>query len=139
MIRIIKKKIFYSHLVTEVYSCDYFFDRVISLIDIRKKFTKTNEFIDILEEEFDVDKYLILFFGGKIVLICKILLNFILKMKEEDEKIYLTHCVPDFIECGEQIREICTVCFIKILAENKFLKKFLTEKKVIDETYYIYL
>ena len=60
-------------------------------------------------------------------------------MKKEDEKIYLTHCVTDFIECGEQIREICTVCFIKILAENKFLKKFLTEKKVIDENYYIYL
>ena len=116
-----------------------FFDRVNSLIDTRLKFTKTNEFIDILEEEYDVKKYLILFFAGKIVLICKILLNFILKIKKEDEKIHLTHCVTDFIESGEQITEICTVCFIKILVENNFLKKFLTEKKVRDETYYIYL
>ena len=139
MIKIKKKIIVYSHLVTEVYSCNCFFDRVNSLIDTNLKITKTNEFIDILEEEFDVKKYLILFFGGKIVLICKILLNFILKTKKEDEKIHLTHCVTDFIESGEEIREICTVCFIKILVENKFLKTFITEKKVRDETYYIYL
>ena len=88
MIKIKKKIIVYSHLVTEVYSCDCFFDRVNSLIDTNLKFTKTNEFIDILEEEFDVKKYLILFFGGKIVLIYKILLNFILKIKKEDEKIH---------------------------------------------------
>ena len=139
MIKIKKKIIVYSHLVTEVYSCDCFFDRVNSLIDTNLKFTKTNEFIDILEEEFDVKKYLILFFGGKIVLTCKILLNFIIKIKKEDEKIHLTHCVTDFIESGEEIREICTVYFIKILVENKFLKTFITEKKVRDETYYIYL
>ena len=40
MIEIKKKKIVYSHPVTEVYSCDYFFDRVISLIDIRKNLLK---------------------------------------------------------------------------------------------------
>ena len=139
MIKIKKIIIVYSHLVTEVYSCDCFFDRVNSLIDTSLNFTKTNEFIDILEEEYDVKKYLILFFGGKIVLICKLLLNFILKIKKEDEKIHLTHCVTDFIESNDQIMEICTVCFIKILAENKFLKRFVTEKKVIDETYYLYL
>ena len=82
---------------------------------------------------------MILFFGGKIVLICKILLNFILKIKKEDEKIHLTHCVTDFIESGDRIMEICTVCFIKILVQNKFLKRFVTEKKVRDETYYLYL
>ena len=92
-----------------------------------------------LEVEYDVKKYLILFFGGKIVLICKILLNFIIKIKKEDEKIHLNHCVTDFIESNDQIMEICTVCFIKILAENKFLKLFVTKKKVRDETYYLYL
>lgn len=39
--------------------------------------------MDILEKEFDEKKYLILFFGGKMVLNCKSVLNFILKSKKK--------------------------------------------------------
>ena len=136
MIEIKKKIIVYSHLVTEIYSCDCFFERVLSLI--RNNFVK-NEFIEILEKEFDEEKYLILFFGGKTTLICKKLLIFILKIKKDDEKIHLSNCVTDFIKSEDQIMEICTVCFMKILDKNNFLKRFKTTKKVRDETYYLYL
>ena len=136
MIEIKKKTIVYSHLVTEIYSCDCFFDRVFSLI--RNNFVK-NEFIEILEKEFDEEKYLILFAAGKITWICKKILFFILKIKKDDEKIHLTHCVTDFIKSEDQITEICTVCFMEILDKNIFLKHFKTTKKVRDETYYLYL
>ena len=137
MIKIKKKIIVYAHLVTEIYCCDCFFDRVNYLINEN---LKNDEFIDILEKEFDEKKYLILFFGGKMVLNSKSVLNFILKSKKKDEKMFLSHCVTDFIESDEKnIIEICTVCFIQILIANKNFKHFSTEKKIRDETYYLFL
>ena len=137
MIEIEKKKIVYSYLITEIYCCDCFFDRIMTLIDKSRKFTEPNEFIEILEKEFDSKKYLLILFGGKVLLIGKKLLDFIIKIKKEDEKIMLSHCVTDFISDGDQVLEICAVCFIKIVEKNGLLKHFQTKKKVRDETYYI--
>ena len=139
MIEIEKKIIVYSYLITEIYCCDCFFDRIMTLIDNSRKFTEPNEFIEILEKEFDSKKYLLILFGGKVLLICKKLLDFIIKIKKEDEKIMLSHCVTDFISDGDQVLEICAVCFIKIVEKNRLLKHFQPKKKVRDETYYIYL
>ena len=60
-------------------------------------------------------------------------------MKKEDEKLMLSHCVTDFISNEEEVLEICSVCFIKIVENNSLLKHFKTDKKVRNETYYIYL
>ena len=140
MIEIKKKIIVYSYLVTEVYCCDCFFDRIMTLIDTSIKFTESNEFIiNILEKEFNSKKFVTILFGGKVLLISKELIDFIIKIKKEDEKIMLSHCVTDFISDGDQILEICAVCFIKIVENNRLLKHFKTQKKVRDETYYIYL
>ena len=109
-----------------------------SLIDSSKEFTKYDEFINILENEFS-RKYVIVLFGGKIVLLCRELIKFILKIKKEDEKIQLSHCITDFISDGDDIIEVCSVCFIKIIEDNKLFKHFKTKKKVRDETYYLYL
>ena len=138
MIEIKKKIIVYSYLITEIYCCDCFFDRIMSLIDSSKEFTKYDEFINILENEFS-RKYVIVLFGGKIVLLCRELIKFILKIKKEDEKIQLSHCITDFISDGDDIIEVCSVCFIKIIEDNKLFKHFKTKKKVRDETYYLYL
>ena len=139
MIEIEKKIIVYSYLIIEIYCCDCFFDRIMTLIDNSRKFTEPNEFIEILEKEFDSKKYLLILFGGKVLLICKKLLDFIIKIKKEDEKIMLSHCITDFISNGDQVLEICAVCFIKIVEKNRLLKHLQTKKKVRDETYYIYL
>ena len=138
MIEIEKKINVYSYLVTEIYCCDCFFDRIMSLINSSKEFTGYDTFISILKNEFS-KKYVIVLFGGKIVLLCRELIKFIIKIKKEDEKIQLSHCVTDFISDGNEIIEICSVCFIKIIENNKLLKHFKTKKKVRDETYYIYL
>ena len=137
MIEINKKIYVYSYLITEIYCCDCFFDRVMSLINYSKEFTGSDEFINILENEFS-KKFVILLFGGKIVLLCRELIKFIIKIKKEDEKIRLSHCLTDFISDGNEIIEICTVCFIQILENNKLFKHFKT-KKVQDETYHIFL
>ena len=100
-----------------------------TLIDNSRKFTEPNEFIEILEKEFDSKKYLLILFGGKVLLICKKLLDFIIKIKKEDEKIMLSHCVTDFISNGDQVLEICAVCFIKIVEKNRLLKHFKIKKK----------
>ena len=138
MIEIKKKIIVYSYLITEIYCCDCFFDRIMSLIDSSKEFTKYDEFINFLENEFS-RKYVIVLFEGKIVLLCRELIKFILKIKKEDEKIQLSHCITDFISDGDDIIEVCSVCFIKIIEDNKLFKHFKTKKKVRDETYYLYL
>ena len=91
-----------------------------SLIDTSRKFSETNEFIDTLGNEFP-NKYAIILFGGKVLLICRELIEFIIKIKEEDEKIKLSHCVTDFISDGNEILEICSVCFIKIVEKNRLL------------------
>ena len=52
MIEIEKKINVYSYLVTEIYCCDCLFDRIMSLINSSKEFTKYDEFISILENEF---------------------------------------------------------------------------------------
>ena len=138
MIEIKKKIIVYSYLITEIYCCDCFFDRIMSLIDSSKEFTKYDEFINFLENEFS-RKYVIVLFEGKIVLLCRELIKFILKIKKEDEKIQLSHCITDFISDADDIIEVCSVCFIKIIEDNKLFKHFKTKKKVRDETYYLYL
>ena len=137
MIEINKKIKVYSYLITEIYCCDCFFDRVMSLINSSKEFTGCDEFINILENEF-LRKFVILLFGGKIVLLCRELIKFIIKIKKEHEKIRLSHCLTDFISDGNEIIEICTVCFIQIIENNKLFRCFKT-KKVRDETYYLYL
>ena len=129
MIEIEKKIIVYSYLITEIYCWDCFIDRIMTLIDNSRKFTEPNEFIEILEKEFDSKKYLLILFGGKVLLICKKLLDFIIKIKKEDEKIMLSHCVTDFISNGDQVLEICAVCFIKIVEKNRLLKHFKIKKK----------
>lgn len=139
MIEIKKKIVVYAHLVKEIHLCDCFFDKVISLINNSENFAKNDKFINILEKEFDNEKYIITFFGGKIVMICKEVLSFILKIKKEEEKIILTHCVADFIKLEEEVFQMCTVCFIQIIQNNNFLKTFITEKKIRDETFYLYL
>ena len=128
MIEIKKKIIVYSYLITEIYCCDCFFDRIMSLIDSSKEFTKYDEFINFLENEFS-RKYVIVLFEGKIVLLCRELIKFILKIKKEDEKIQLSHCITDFISDGDDIIEVCSVCFIKIIEDNKLFKHFKTKKK----------
>ena len=128
MIEIEKKIIVYSYLITEIYCWDCFIDRIMTLIDNLRKFTEPNEFIEILEKEFDSKKYLLILFGGKVLLICKKLLDFIIKIKKEDEKIMLSHCVTDFISNGDQVLEICAVCFIKIVEKNRLLKHFKMKK-----------
>ena len=138
MIEIKKKIIVYSYLITEIYCCDCFFDRIMSLIDSSKEFTKYDEFINILENEFS-RKFVILIFGGTIILFCRELIKFIIKIKKEHEKIRRRHCVTDFISDGDDIIEVCSVCFIKIIEDNKLFKHFKTKKKVRDETYYLYL
>ena len=139
MIEIKKKIVVYAHLVTEIHLCDCFFDKVISLINNSENFAKNDKFINILEKEFNNEKYIITFFGGKIVMICKEVLSFILKIKKEEEKIILTHCVADFIKLEGEVFQMCTVCFIQIIQNNNFLKTFITEKKIRDETFYLYL
>ena len=115
-----------------------FFDRVMSLINSSNEFTEYDKFINILENEFS-RKYVIILFGGQILLICRELIQFILKIKKEDEKIQLSHCVTDFISDGNEIIEVCSVCFIKIIEKNNLLKHFKIKEKVRDETYYLYL
>ena len=137
MIEINKKINVYSYLITEIYCCDCFFERVMSLINSSKEFTACDEFINILENEFS-KKFVILLFGGKIVSLCRELIKFIIKIKKENEKIHLRHCLTDFISDGNEIIEICTICFIKIIQNNKLFKHFKT-KKSQNETYHIYL
>ena len=117
MIEIEKKIIVYSYLIKEIYCCDCFFDRVMSLINSSKEFTEYDKFINILENEFS-RKYVIILFGGQILLICRELIQFIFKIKKEDEKIQLSHCVTDFISDGNEIIEVCSVCFIKIIEKK---------------------
>ena len=45
----------------------------------------------------------------------------------------------DFISDGNEIIEVCSVCFIKIIENNSLLKHFKIKKEVRDETYYLYL
>ena len=139
MIEIEKKIIVYSYVITDVYTCDCFFDKIMNLICNSKKSLENNEFIEILEKEFDSKKYLVILFGCKVLLICKKLIDFIIQIKKEDEKLMLSHCVTDFISNEEEVLEICSVCFIKIVENNSLLKHFKTDKKVRNETYYIYL
>ena len=138
MIEIEKKIVVYSYLISEIYCCDCFFDRVLSLINSSKEFTEYDEFINILENEFS-RKYVIILFGGKIVLLCRELIKFILNIKKEDEKIRLKNCLIDYVSDGDKIIEVCSVCFIEIIDKNNLFKHFKIQKKIRDETYYLYL
>ena len=109
-----------------------------SLINSAKEFSKYDEFINTLENEFS-KKYVIILFGGKIVLICRELIKFIIKIKKEHEKIKLSHYVTDCISDGNEIIEVCSLCFIEIIKNNTLLKYFKTTEKIRDETYYLYL
>ena len=108
------------------------------MINSLKEFTECDEFINILKNEFS-RKFVILIFGGTIILFCRELIKFIIKIKKEHEKIRRSHCVTDFISDGDDIIEICTYCVIKIIKNNMLLKHFKIKEKVRDETYYLYL
>ena len=138
MIQFSKKINVLSYIISDIYCCDCFFDRIASLINSLKEFTECDEFINILENEFS-RKFVILIFGGTIILFCRELIKFIIKIKKEHEKIRRSHCVTDFISDGDDIIEIYTVCFIKIIKNNMLLKHFKIKEKVRDETYYLYL
>ena len=138
MIQFSKKINVYSYIISDIYCCDCFFDRIASLINSLKEFTECDEFINILENEFS-RKFVILIFGGTIILFCRELIKFIIKIKKKHEKIRRSHCVTDFISDGDDIIEICTVCFIKIIKNNMLLKHFKIKEEVRDETYYLYL
>ena len=134
-----KKKInVYFYTISDIYCCDCFLDRIMSLIDSSKEFTKCDEFINILENEFS-RKFVILIFGERIVLFCRELIKFTIKIKKQHEKIRLNCCITDFISDGDDIIEVCTVCFIKIIENNKLFKHFKIKEKVGNETYYLYL
>ena len=136
MIEKCKKTNVYSYLITEIYCCDCFFERVMSLINSSKEFTACDEFINILENEFS-RKFIILLFGGKIVLLCRELIKFVLKIKKENEKIRKRHCLTDQLNDGNEIIEICTICFIKIIQDNKLFTHFKLKTKSRND--YIFL
>ena len=52
MIQFSKKINVYSYIISDIYCCDCFFDRIASLINSLKEFTECDEFINILENEF---------------------------------------------------------------------------------------
>ena len=138
MIEIEKKIIVYSYLITEIFCCDCFFDRIMSLISSSEEFSRSDKFINILENEFST-RCVIILSGGKILLICREVIKFILKIKKDDEKMKLSRCIRDFISVGNEIVDFCSICFIKIIEDKKLLKHFKTKKKIRDETYYLYL
>ena len=76
MIKIEKKIIVYSYLITEIFCCDCFFDKIMSLINSSKEFLNGDEFINILENQFSVK----IIFGGKILSICRELIKFIFEI-----------------------------------------------------------
>ena len=134
-----KKKInVYFYNITDIYCCDCFFDRIMNLIDSSREFTKPDEFIDILENEFS-RKFVILIFGERIVLFCRKLIKFTLKIKKQHEKIRMNCCITDFISDGDDIIEVCTVCLIKIIENNKLFKHFKRKSETRNDTYYFYL
>ena len=138
MIEIEKKIIVYSYLITEIFCCDCFFDRIMSLISSSEEFSRSDKFINILENEFST-RCVIILSGGKILLICREVIKFILKIKKDDQKMKLSRCIRDFISVRNEIVDFCSICFIKIIEDKKLLKHFKTKKKIRDETYYLYL
>ena len=109
-----------------------------SLINSSKEFTEYDKFINILENEFS-RKYVIILFGGQILLICRELIELILKIKKDDEAILKSSCFVHFISDGNEIIKICSVCFIKIIEKKNLLKHFKVKQKIKDETHYFYL
>ena len=104
MIEIQKKIFVYSYLLQEIYCCDCFFDRVMSLINSSEEFTDS-KFINILKKEFQ--DYVIFLFGGQILLICRELIELILKIKKDDEAILKSSCFVHFISDGNEIIKNC--------------------------------
>ena len=78
MIEFEKKIKIYSYQLQDIYCCDCFFERVASLLFSTKEFTSCDEFINIFEEEFLKEKFVIQIFSGSILLSCKFMIKFVL-------------------------------------------------------------
>ena len=52
------------------------------------------------------------------------MIKFVVKIKNENEKLRLKCCVTDFISNGDEIIEVCTICLIKIIENNRLFYHF---------------
>ena len=139
MIQYFKRINVYFYTISDIYCCDCVFNRILGLLESSEEFSKPDEFIDILENEFSRN-FVILHFGEKIVLFCRKLIKFIIKIKKQREKIRMNSCITDFISDGDKTIEVCPVCFIKIIDNNKLFHRFKRNLESLrNETDYFFL
>ena len=128
----------YTILVKEIFCCDCFFDRVLFLINKINNELKEEEddFIEILEKDFNEKEFMINFLGGIVILNCKNTLKFI--RTETKKEIFLDKCVTDIVRCSEEKIEIYTVCFLDLLRQTKLFNLFSLNKEMQkNETQYL--
>ena len=70
----------FSDVIQDIYCCDCLFETVLGLVSF-EKFSKYDEFIEVLERKFP-KKYLFISFNGVSALMCKDVFNFISSSKK---------------------------------------------------------
>ena len=125
MIQYSKRLNVYYYPISDIYCCGCYFDRVASLLYSSEEFSTPDKFIDKLEKDFPRRKFFVnLLFKRKIVLFCRNMIKFVVKIENENEKLRLKCCVTDFISNGDEIIEVCTICLIKIIENNRLFYHF---------------
>ena len=128
----------FSYKLEDIYCCDCVFEKVIAMVFNQKKFSGYNEFLEILQKKFPKD-FLFMSFSGMLLIVCKDLLKFILKNKKEQQPVFMKSCFVDSFIIDDELKQICIVCLIKIVATNRILNYFKLKDKYRNEIRHLFL
>ena len=126
----------YSYQLQDIFCCDCLFDKITTLLFSSKEFINYDEFMNVIEEEFEKDIFINFVFSGTFLLVCKSTIKFILE-NNETSPLMKRSCITDLIELENEKIRICTVCFLQIIERNNLLKKFKLEEKLRND--YLFL
>ena len=126
----------YSYQLQDIFCCDCLFDKITTLLFSSKEFINYDEFMNVIEEEFEKDIFINFVFSGTFLLVCKSTIKFILE-NNETSPLMKRSCITDLIELNNEEIRLCTVCFLQIMERTNFFKKFKLEEKLRND--YLFL
>ena len=109
----------YSYHLQDIFCWDCIFDKMTSLLFSSKEFTTYYEFINVIEQEIEKDKFVSFAFSGTFLLVCKPTKKFILNNKEIKQQLMKKSCITDWIDLNNERVILCNVCFMQNVKKKK--------------------
>ena len=127
----------YSYHLQDIFCCDCIFDKMTSLLFSSKEFTTYYEFINVIEQEIEKDKFVSFAFSGTFLLVCKPTIKFILNNKEIKQQLMKKSCITDWIDLNNERVILCNVCFMQNVKKIYILKTFRLKEDLRNDYFFL--